>query len=824
MHYAGSLNRLLAMKYLLCPRALMCLIYVCCVAVPISALAQDEHQNKRIAKQVDSVFSTMSLREKVAQLFIVDFVSNNGIKVKSMQNRLVRNEKVGGLITMNDKMVPALQRLNELNRFATIPLLVSIDGEWGVSMRYKEIPSFPKQMQLGALTSESLIYKMGYAIGKECLALKIHVNFAPDVDINNNPDNPAINTRSFGEDRDKVARYGAAYMLGMKDAGVAGSAKHFPGHGDTDIDSHKGLPELLFNYARLDSLELYPFRYLIDKGVDMVMVGHLKVPAIDTTGRPASISKPIITDFLRGKMCYKGIICTDALNMDGVAKSCGLEKKQIPLEAYKAGADILLMAQDVENAIGEIEKAIKNGELAEQELDIKVRKMLVLKARMGLFNKNYSPLVNIHNIEKKVINEDNIALINKLAKNTITVVTNGDKQIKSSHILPLRNITNKKIAYLGYCGENFGKEFAQTLMKYTTIDTIILRSPVTQKKLEEAKHKLLGYDLIITSFNNTDFRPQRNFGIDSLQVDFITNWAAEQPMIAVYFGSPYALNKLIGYQNFKAFILGYTNTLANNFAAAQVIFGGTPAIGVLPVSTAKFKAGESVILPYKTRLGYYNFEYNKHSYSMYNGVIYGTDSVGRAPILLKETSPLITIVPLIGTLIEQGKIKSTTLLGDILKLPIERHNNILVSDLLNHRSGLPAVHGGFNFSRESVLNLPLEHKTLPEYSAVNIYYLRKILEEFYPKSTNEIFKNTSSILRKLEMQNTLINEEQVLQTTLEDLSKFYFMIFNNGMYNGSKVLPVHTAELIKMLLPYYSINSNGLRIIPKAENVITYVK
>ncbi|MEF9932374.1 MAG: glycoside hydrolase family 3 N-terminal domain-containing protein, partial [Bacteroidales bacterium] len=188
------MNRLLAMKYLLCPRALMCLIYVCCVAVPISALAQDEHQNKRIAKQVDSVFSTMSLREKVAQLFIVDFVSNNGIKVKSMQNRLVRNEKVGGLITMNDKMVPALQRLNELNRFATIPLLVSIDGEWGVSMRYKEIPSFPKQMQLGALTSESLIYKMGYAIGKECLALKIHVNFAPDVDINNNPDNPAINT------------------------------------------------------------------------------------------------------------------------------------------------------------------------------------------------------------------------------------------------------------------------------------------------------------------------------------------------------------------------------------------------------------------------------------------------------------------------------------------------------------------------------------------------------------------------------------------------------------------------------------------------------
>lgn len=738
----------------------------------------------KVERQVDSVFATLSLREKVAQLFIVDFSSTQSAKLKAIQNKLVQYEKVGGLITMSDKLVPAMQRLNYLNRLASIPMLISIDGEWGTSMRYKEVPSFPRQMQLGALGADSLIYKMGYAIGKECLALKIQVNYAPDTDVNNNPDNPVINTRSFGEDKEKVARFGTAYMRGMKDAGVAGSAKHFPGHGDTNVDSHKELPRLQFSRERLDSLELYPFRHLIKEGVDMVMVGHLDVPALDSSGRPASISKSIITDLLKGELGYNGIVCTDALNMDGVAKSCGLEKKQIPLEAYKAGADLLLMPQDVEASITEIVNAITRGELSEQELDGKVKKMLELKARLGLFDKNYSPYVNLYHIEQKVVKDENIALVNKLAKSSITVITNN--------VLPIENVSGKKIAYLGYKGEKFGKEFAQSLMKYAQVDTVILRSPVKTADLEAAKLKLAGYDLIITGFHKTDSRPQTKFGLDSVQIGFLTNWAAQQPMVAVYFGSPYALNRISGYRNFKSFVVGYANTLENNFAAAQVLFGGTPALGVLPVQTAGFKAGESKILAGQVRPGYDVFPQP------------GADSLARLPILLKEKAHLLTILPMIGKLLDNGGIKQTALLGDILKLPLHKHNNIMLFDLLNHRSGLPVVSDHFVFNTESVMNLNLTPKLLPEFSNANIYYLYQILKVVDNKIDKDVLSNVNMLLNMLEMGRSFVKENMHIESTQEDFSKFLFMISNKGKYAGKQVLSTRTAKLIETLLPYYN--------------------
>lgn len=796
------------------------LILMFSVIFPVVVSGYGKYDDEKIKREVDSVFAGLSLRDKVAQLFVVDFVSTNSARMKALQNKLVKEDKIGGLITMNDKMLPALQRLNELNRLAKIPLLVSIDGEWGASMRYKEIPSFPRQMQLGALSSDSLIYKMGYAIGEECRRLNIHVNYAPDVDVNNNPDNPVINSRSFGENKEKVARFGSAYMRGMRDAGVAGSAKHFPGHGDTDVDSHKGLPNLSFSEERLDTLELYPFRHLIDEGVDMVMVGHLEVPALDDSGRPASISRPIITDFLRNKMGYDGIVCTDALNMNGVARSSGLEKKNIPLEAYKAGADILLMAEDVENAITAIETAVKKGELSEAELDIKVKKMLSLKARLGLFDKEYSPYLNLYNIEKKVVSRENISLINQLSKNTITVLKNtGD-------VLPLKDIRGKKIAYLGYRGEKFGKEFAQTLMRYTRVDTLILRSPVTLKQLEQAKNRLSGYDLIITGFNNTDFRPQKNFGIDSMQMNFITAWAGEQPMVAVYFGSPYAFNRIPGYGNFQAVVLGYTNTLENNFSAAQVVFGGVPALGVLPVSTAGLKEGEGVILPRQIRPGYDRFRepdgrnpfykypgIGTEKYHMQQGVICGDRKDAGVPVLLNESSALFTVLPLMADLVEQGKVKPTGFLGDILKFPVKKHENILVSDLLSQRSGLPAVGEGFVFTKESVLNLNINRQVLPEYSNANLFYLYKIIELFDTDVKEKMLRNADALFKALEMNHTSLKSGFRVETTREDLARFFFMLFNGGQYAGKQVISPAAAHFMENLLPYYSSNSNGLKII-----------
>lgn len=618
--------------------------------VVTGATAQTKSQDK-IARQVDSIMSKLSVREKVAQIMIIEFDSKDGNKKKAMQNHLVKKEKIGGLIPMNDDLIPALKRMNQLNKLAKIPMIITIDAEWGANMRYwDEIPPFPRQMQLGALSSDSLVYRMGYLMGKECLSLKMQVNYAPDVDINNNPANPAINTRSFGEDKEKVAQYGIAIMQGMKDAGVAGSAKHFPGHGDTDVDSHHGLPHLPFDYTRLDTLEMYPFKRLIEAGVDMVMVGHLNIPALDPSGTPSSISKVIVTDLLKEKLGFEGIVCTDALNMAGVAKESGLEQKDIPLAAYKAGADILLMPEDVVNAITVIEKAVKSGEVTLASLDEKVRKMLTLKAKLGLLEKSYSPFVDLDGIEERVIVQENLDLMQQIAKNSMTVIYNDNSE---GFGLPL-NIEGKKIAYLGYRNAQLGREFAKMALKYAQIDTVILDNDATIYDLKAAKQQLKGYDLIITGFNDTDQRPHKGYGINPDEYKFISDWAKEQPMIAVYLGSPYGLTKFEGYKNFTALVLGYSNTQANNFAAAQVVFGGIPAIGVLPVSSADYKVGHSIVLPDRVREEYFNF--------------IGSEKERRENVkvqLDEKTSAFVALYPQMCELIGGGRADAAEFKGDI---------------------------------------------------------------------------------------------------------------------------------------------------------------
>lgn len=546
-----------------------------------------------VEQRVDSVMKTLSLREKIAQLIIIEFCSEDKPEVMELQNYLVSKENVGGLILMYDVMEPGLKRTNELHRLAKTPLLMTIDAEWGMSMRYREVPVFPRQMQLGALAHDSLVYKAGYMIGKECREYNYHVNYASDIDVNINGENPVINTRAFGENKHKVAVYGAAFMKGMNDAGVFGSAKHFPGHGDTNVDSHKALPTLDFSYERLDTLEMYPFKHLIAENADMVMVAHLNVPALDSTGTPASISKPVVTGLLKEKLGYKGIVITDALNMKGVCDH--LEKKMIALEAYKAGVDILLMPEEVIDSITEIEKAIERGEITRSSLDEKVRKVLTLKAKAGLFEKNYNPCIEYDLIKDTIAKVENKAFISYLAKESVTLVTNH-KLSDGTQALPIKNLKEKKIAYLGYDAENFGKECAELIRRYADVDTLILRGPVKDRDLKKAIRKLKGYDLVILGFNNTDSRPQFNFGVNPKHMDMMTGWAKEQDIIFMFMGNPYVLNKIEGYNNFKAFIVGYGNSVFNNQAAVQIVFGGIPSKGVLPVSAGEFKEGESVII------------------------------------------------------------------------------------------------------------------------------------------------------------------------------------------------------------------------------------
>lgn len=552
---------------------------------------------EKIDRQVDSVFKMLSTREKIAQIMVIDFRSWDSLGKQEIQNKLVKEEAIGGLIPLgHDSLIPAVKRMNQLNSMAKIPMLISLDAEWGASMRWKDMPEFQYFLQMAALSDISLVYKAGKLIAKECRALKTQVNYTPSVDINNNPDRFSLNFRSFGEDVKKVAEYGAAMMHGMQDGGVAGSAKHFPGHGDTNVDSHYALPLLSFSKERIDSLELYPFKRLIAEGIEMIMVGHMNIPALDPTGTPSSISKPIVTGLLREELGYDGIIITDALDMHGVSKGSGLAKKDIPLAAFKAGVDILLIPEDVQESITIIENALAAGEITMEELDTKVKKMLALKARLGVLEPGYDPIVDIAQLDKfldttnpDALMAEKLNLIEEISQKSMTMLFNDNSK---GFGIPV-SLEGKKVAYVGYKNPKLGEEFAAIAAKHGKMDSFILSSDATIENIKEVKEKVSGYDLVIFAFNETIHSQRKQFGIIPEEIKFITDWAAQQPMIAVYLGSPYAVRFMEGYHNFTAFLLGYTHQPSNNRAAAQVVFGEIPAVGVLPCTAGHYPTGYS---------------------------------------------------------------------------------------------------------------------------------------------------------------------------------------------------------------------------------------
>ncbi len=543
------------------------------------------------AQDVDSLLGTMSRREKIAQIIIVEIDSRQSPEVRSQQVCWIR-EGLGGLIVMDDTLVPNIQLVNELQQYARIPMLVTIDGEWGAAMRYYEYAAFPRAMQMGALTDTSLVVAAGHAIGEELHDLKIFVNYAPDVDVNNNPGNPVINTRSFGENPGKVAAFGAAYMRGMRSAGVYGSAKHFPGHGDTDVDSHKGLPLLTFSRERLDTLELVPFRRLIAEGVEMVMVGHLSIPSLDSTGTPASISHPIVTGLLRNEMGFKGIIITDALGMQGVADG----NANAATLAYKAGADILLMPQDTQQTIEELEADFRKGELDEADLDARVRRVLLLKQKAGMLSSDYSPQVDTTELEARAVRPDIEALIQRLCDRSMTVVRG-----KLRRPINLRRYmamtTRPKVAYVAFNAvSSESGMFEKEVTRHGRITRFDLPGDATLQQIDSVGALLKGYRKVIVGIHSGQPRPrsggpQRFATIDPEQFARIASWSRHHRLYGIYFGNPYDLNRLPDYIRFKTFIIGYSDTYFNNIAGARALMEHRSAQGVLPVAAGGLPAG-----------------------------------------------------------------------------------------------------------------------------------------------------------------------------------------------------------------------------------------
>ena len=745
------------------------LVLMLCGLAAVSANAQDKIPYKytypsqeKIDRQVDSVFRKLSIREKIAQIMIIDFTSDNSDELKAIQKKLVKKEKVGGIIPLGEKSFHgAITRMNQLNKWAKIPMLVTLDAEWGAGMRWEDVPSYQFFIQMGALTSDSLVYEVGKSIAQECRALKIQVNYSPVVDINNNPEKFIVNHRTYGELKEKVAQFSIAMMRGMRDGGVAGSAKHFPGHGDTDVDSHVALPVLPFTAERLDTLELYPFKHLISDGVDMVMVAHLSIPSLDSSGAPSSISKPIVTGLLREKLGYDGIIITDALNMHGVSKHSGLEKKDIPLAAYKAGVDFLLMPENVEESITVIEKALRAGEITMEGLDMRVRKMLALKARLGILDKGYDPIVDTDKLHlftnldsKEGMMQEKLNLIKEVSKQTMTVVFNDNS---NGFGIPV-SFEGKKVAYVGYHNPHLGYEFGVLANRYGQVDTVLLGNDESLAQLKEAREKLKDHDLIIFGFNKTEQRAYKNFGIAPEDMAFITDWAAQQPMIAVYLGSPYALTKIPGHKNFTAYIVGYEANKSNNFAAAQVIFGGVPAKGVLPVTSATFAVGESVIIPDRYCEEYHHFVGSE------------LDSLSQVSYSMNEKSALLTLVPQVAELVAGGKLKLSDTVGDLLETD-DSNASLTVGQLLD----------GYK-------------------DAANAGYLKALLEKY--RSYISIDEVTKQMLGKMGMRSTelipAVSDGGIPQvtTTGYDYQKYLFTLGNGGKYAGDQVISVSAAELV----------------------------
>lgn len=548
-----------------------------------------EHSNQ---KWVDSLMQEMTLEEKIGQLFMVAAYSNRGEQHKKAITQLINQHHIGGLIFFQGTPHQQIKLTNHYQKQSDVPLLIGMDAEWGLSMRLDSVMQFPHQMTLGALQNDTLIYQMGTEIARQCRRLGVHVNFAPVVDINNNPQNPVIHTRSFGEGKTRVSNKGVAYMQGMQDHKVLGVAKHFPGHGDTDKDSHKSLPLIPYPQERLDTLELVPFKKMINKGVGGVMAAHLAIPAYGTQGNEASSLTPdLIKGLLKGAFGYNGLVFTDALNMKGVSKY--FESGEVDLKAFKAGNDVLLFPEDVPKAVSLIKAAIKKGDVEEATLDQKVRKLLKAKAWAGL--DQYKP-VKKQGISKDLHTQDAKLLKRNIVERSLTLLENQNKA------LPISDLKKLDIASIAL-GTNKKTVFQEGLDRYGKVHHFQLESNANEQKMAVLQDQLSDYDIIIASTHGMSPYNVQTFGLEPSTVDFANEIISNRNQtFLVNFGSPYALSK---FQKPNVLIQAYEEGSIFQDLASQAIFGAVPMNGKLPVSVKhRYEEGYGLKSKKTTRLEY----------------------------------------------------------------------------------------------------------------------------------------------------------------------------------------------------------------------------
>lgn len=662
-------------------------------------------------KWADSVMATLSPEQRIAQLMVLRLTGIDGnrkpVYYDSLVGEKVKQYNIGGVCLFQGNPVKQATIINKLQALAKTPIMVTIDAEWGVGMRLLDsVQPLPHQMMLGAMQDARIVYQYGQLVADQCKRLGIQVNYAPVVDVNNNPNNPVINDRSFGEDKNKVAAFGVAYMKGMQDAGVMACAKHFPGHGDVAVDSHYDLPVIKKSMEQLDSLELYPFKTLFKEGVGSVMIAHLYIPAIDSqTNRATSISKNNVTGLMRNQLGFQGLTFTDALEMQGVQKY--YPGGAASVESIIAGNDMLCLPGDVDQTIDKIKAAIKDKRLSWADIDYHCRRVLVAKFNYGM---NAVKPVDLANITVDLNN--GIPEMKKLvAENALTLLN------QTSGFFPLK-VPGKEedaVAYIGI-GISSENEMSKRLAKEYNAKAFYFGYKDDSDKIKTIIGLVKDYKKVIIGVHNYSRRPDNNFGISSAAISLVKQLQQNKSTAVFVFGNPYAIKNVCDAKNLVACYEddAIVQTAAADFIAGKFTAKGTLPVTVcdqyrfgsgivstanLPIQTDKFKAIDSiaaaaiekgatpgcVVMAVKDGKIIFHKAYGHFAYDNAENV--PIDAAFDMASVTKICATTISIMKLY----EQGKISLTKKLVDYLPLVKGTNKeNLVIEDILLHQAGLAA--------------------------------------------------------------------------------------------------------------------------------------
>jgi len=523
---------------------------------------------------VDSVMESLTIEQRIAQLIMIEVRPTQDPGFAAQIERVIRRYNPGGMIFFRGGPVRQAILTNRFQAAAQTPMLVGMDAEWGPAMRLDSVVALPHKLTMGAMRGDELVHQMGLEAGRQLRRLGVHISFAPVIDVNNNPKNPVINFRSFGECRYNVTNKGLAYMRGLQDAGIIASAKHFPGHGDTHQDSHFTLPLIELSRRELDSTHIFPFRRLIQEGVHSVMIAHLKISSLESERNLASTLSPkIVNQLLINELGFRGLIVTDALDMQGVSDH--FAPGEMEVRAFIAGNDILLMPQNYSAAINAIKEAIRTGRIRMEDLNFRVRKVLYYKQMMGLAN--HRP-VNVQGLVSDLNSRNAQIINNRIAKAATSLIRN------ENNVVPIRISPAQRIAVLSL-GAETGNAFQNMLANYGTQARYSLTKAHTEQQATQMLETLKDYDLVIVGVHRNTNNVARNYGISNDNIQFLTTLTQRQKVILTLFANPYSLMAFgANALQFEGIVVAFQDGVHFEEAAAQIIYGGVGARGRLPVS------------------------------------------------------------------------------------------------------------------------------------------------------------------------------------------------------------------------------------------------